>query len=166
MDSNLRVMPQIFDWISVGALTGPLKEIHFFVPKSLQCSFGCVLQVVVMLKGELPSQFQLSCRGQQVFLWNFSVFCSIFPSILTSAPVPADAKHPHYMMLPPVLYSWDGVLWVMCCVGFAPNVISCISAKKFHLAFVRPQNFLPHGFRISEVVCCKPQIGLKFGFFE
>ena len=31
-----------------------------------------------MMKGELPSQFQLSCRGQQVFLQDFSVFFSIY----------------------------------------------------------------------------------------
>uniref|UniRef100_A0A8C4WRM9 receptor protein-tyrosine kinase n=1 Tax=Eptatretus burgeri TaxID=7764 RepID=A0A8C4WRM9_EPTBU len=37
---------------------------------------GCVLWVVVMLKGELPmkgERIQLSCRGQQVFLQDF--FC-------------------------------------------------------------------------------------------
>ena len=40
-----------------------------------------------------------------------------------------------------MLHSWDGVLWVMCCVGFVPNVMFCILAKKCHLSFVRPQNF-------------------------
>ena len=80
MDSNLQVMTQIFDWISVGALTGPLKNIHLFVPSPLLCSISCVLRVVVMLKGELPSQFELSCRGQHIFVEDFSVFCSIhFP---------------------------------------------------------------------------------------
>ena len=34
-----------------------------------------VLWVVVVLEGELPSQFQLSCRGQQVFISDFSIYC-------------------------------------------------------------------------------------------
>ena len=39
-----------------------------------------MLLVVVMLKGDLPSQVQLCCGGQQVFQSDFSVFCSIhFP---------------------------------------------------------------------------------------
>ena len=40
-----------------------------------------------------------------------------------------------------MLHSGDGVIWAMCCVGFVANVTFCISAKKFHLGFVRPQNF-------------------------
>ena len=32
MDRNLQVMPQIFNWISVRDLTGPLKDIFIFVP--------------------------------------------------------------------------------------------------------------------------------------
>ena len=89
MDSNLQVMPHIFDLISVGALTGPLRDIQLFVALPLQRSFGCVLRVIAMLKGELPSKFQLSCRGQQVFLPDFSVFCFIhFPFYPDKCPSP------------------------------------------------------------------------------
>ena len=52
-----------------------------------------------------------------------------------------------------MLHSRDGVLWVMCCVGFAPNVTFCILTAKIRLGFVRPQNLFPYGFRISGVGC-------------
>ena len=89
MVSNLQVMLQIFVWIEVRALTVPLKDIYLFVPQPLQWSFGCVLRVIVMLK-ELPSQFQLSCRGgQQAFLLDISVFCSFhFPFYPDNCPTP------------------------------------------------------------------------------
>ena len=35
-----------------------------------------------------------------------------------------------------MLHSRDGVLWVMCCVGVAPNITFCILAKKFHPGFI------------------------------
>ena len=64
-----------------------------------------------------------------------------------------------------MIHSRDGVLWVICCVGFVANVTFCNFWKKLHLGFLRPQNFSPQGFRISMVFCI-PQMGLLLGFFE
>ena len=57
----------------------------------------------------------------------------IFPSILTSLPVPAAEKHPHRMR--------DGA-------RFPPDVTLGIQAKKFNLGFIRPENLVSHGLRV------------------
>ena len=40
-----------------------------------------------------------------------------------------------------MFHSRDGVLWMMCCFGFVPNVTFCISAKKFHLGSSNHKSF-------------------------
>ena len=71
--------------------------------RSLQrCSIsylGCVLRVIVLLEGEPSSQSDVLSRISTTISLFFALF--IFPSILTSLPVPAAEKHPHSMMLLP-----------------------------------------------------------------
>jgi len=64
-----------------------------------------------------------------------------------------------------MFHSRDGLLWLMCCVGFGPNVTFSISAKMFHLGFVRPQNVLSHIFKISTVFLHTSN-GTPDGLFE
>jgi len=122
------------------------------------------------MKSELLSQFQLSCRGQQIFLSDFSVFCSIhFPFYLEECPSPywwetspiTWCCHHHHASQ----YGWCSLGDVLC--WFAPNVTFCIYAKKFHLGIVKPLNVLPHGLKIFTLVFfCIPQTGLEVGFLS
>ena len=55
MHNYFQVSPEMFDWVQVWALAGPLKDIQRLVPNPLLRCFGCVLRVVVLLEGE-PSR--------------------------------------------------------------------------------------------------------------
>ena len=58
------------------------------------------VHVVVLLKDELlPNQIQSAL--EQVIKMSLYIAAFIFPSILTSIPVPAAEKHSQSMMLPP-----------------------------------------------------------------
>jgi hypothetical protein len=88
----------MFDRVQVRALAGPLKDIQRLVPKPLLCCLGCVLGVVVRLEGEPLPQSEVLSDLEQVFTTlYFATF--IFPSILTSLPVPAAEQDPHSRML-------------------------------------------------------------------
>ena len=50
MNSNLEVFPQIPNGIQVWALVGPLIGFHILVLKPLQCCFGCMVGVIVLLE--------------------------------------------------------------------------------------------------------------------
>ena len=66
----------------------------------------------------------------------------IFPSILTSLPVPAAEKHPHSMILSPAwIHHRD-------CARFPPDVTLGIQAKEFNLGFIRPENLVSQGLRV------------------
>ena len=92
----------MFDRVQVRALAGPLKDIE----RPLLRSLGCVFRVVVMLEGEPSPQSEVlrlwSGFSSRITLY-FAPF--IFPSILTSLPVPASEKHPHSMMLLPPCFN-------------------------------------------------------------
>ena len=56
MDIHFQVSPEMFDWVHVMSLAGPLKDIHIVVPKPLLRCLGCVLRVIVRLEGEPSAQ--------------------------------------------------------------------------------------------------------------
>ena len=110
LHSYIQVSPEMFDQVQVWALAGPLKDIQRLVPKPLLGCLGCVLRVIVLLEGEpSPQSEALSALefSSRIALY-FALF--IFPSILTSLPVPAAEKHPHSMMLPPPFFTVGMVL--------------------------------------------------------
>jgi hypothetical protein len=81
LHSYFQVSPEMFDWVQVRALAGPLKNIQRLVPKPLLCSLGCALSVVVLLEGEPSSQSEVLSTMEQVFIKDLSVLCSIHISL-------------------------------------------------------------------------------------
>ena len=63
-------LSEMFDWVQVRALAGPLKNIQRLVAKPLLCWLGGVLMVGVLLEGE---QSVL----EQVFIKDLCVLCSV-----------------------------------------------------------------------------------------
>ena len=105
-------------WLDLGQGSDwATQDIYLFVPWPLQCNFGCVLRDVIMLKGELPSQLSFLVESDKFSSRIFLYFAPhIFPSILTSATVPAHEKHPHNMMLPPLCFTVGMVFFGLCAV--------------------------------------------------
>ena len=66
VNSNLQVFPQILNGIQVWALAGPLKDFHVLVLKPLQCCFGCMLGVIVLLERKSSPQSEVFCTLKQV----------------------------------------------------------------------------------------------------
>ncbi|XP_051533408.1 mitogen-activated protein kinase kinase kinase kinase 6 isoform X1 [Myxocyprinus asiaticus] len=111
VDSHFQVSPEMFDWVQVQALAGPLKDIHRVVPKPLLRCLGCVLRVIVLLEGEPSAQSEVLSALDHVLLRISLYFAAFsFPSTLTSPPVSAPEKHPHSMMLPPPCFTVGMVL--------------------------------------------------------
>ena len=59
MHSYFQVTTEMFDWVQVWAMAGPLKDIQGLVPKPLLHCVGCVLRVVVLLEGEPSPQSEI-----------------------------------------------------------------------------------------------------------
>ena len=71
----------MFDRVQVGALAGPLKDIHKLVPKPLLCCLGCVFMVVVLLEGDSSPQSEVLSTLEQVFIKDLSVLCAVHLSL-------------------------------------------------------------------------------------
>ena len=78
---------------------------------------------------------------------------SIIPSILTRFPVPADEKRQGW---------WDGVLWVLRCVGFASDIVFSLMAKKLNFSLIWPEYLLPFVWRVSHLPFGTPNV---FAYF-
>ena len=76
-----QVSPEMFDRVQVWALAGPLKDIQRLVLKPLLRCLGCVLRVVVLLKGEPLPQSEVLSALEQVFIKDLSVLCSVHLSL-------------------------------------------------------------------------------------
>ena len=81
MHSFFQVSPEMFDWVQVRALVGPLKDIQRRVPKPLLRCLGCVLRVVVLLEGEPSPQSEVLSALEHVFIKDLSVLCSVHLSL-------------------------------------------------------------------------------------
>ena len=92
LHSYLQVSVEMFIRVQVWALAGPLKDIQKLVPKQLLTCFGCVLRVFVLLKGE-PSLWSRYSLRTSLYFAPF-----IFPSILTSLPVPIAWRYHHHAL--------------------------------------------------------------------
>ena len=56
LHSYFQVLPEMFDWVQVRALAGPLKDIQRLVLKPFLRCLGCVLRIIVLLEGEPSPQ--------------------------------------------------------------------------------------------------------------
>ena len=79
--SYFQVSPEMFDWVQVRALAGPLKDIQRLVPKPLLRCHGCMLRVVVLFEGETSPQSEVLSALKQVFIKDLSVLCSVHLSL-------------------------------------------------------------------------------------
>ena len=77
LHSYVQVSPKMFDLVQVRDLAGPLKDIQTLVPKPLLRCLGCVLWVVVLLKGEPSLQSEFLSALEQVLIKDLSVLCSV-----------------------------------------------------------------------------------------
>ena len=71
----------MFDQVQVQALAGLLKDIQRLVPKPLLHCFGCVLRVIVLLKGEPSPQSEDLSALDQIFIKDLSVLCCVHHSL-------------------------------------------------------------------------------------
>ena len=91
LGGSFHVSPEMFDWVQVWPLAGPLKDIQRLVQKPLLHCLGCVLNVVVLLKGEPSPQSEVLSalpevlpspmgRKELAVLVNKNVFLTDLPS--------------------------------------------------------------------------------------
>ena len=76
LHSYFQGSPEMFDWVQVRALAGPLMDIQRLVPKPLLGCLGCVLKDGVLLEGEPLPQSEVLNTLEQVFIKDLSVLCS------------------------------------------------------------------------------------------
>ena len=85
VDSPFQVSSEMFDWVQVRALAGPLIDIHRVVPKLLLCCLGCVLHV--LLEGKPSAQHKVLSALDQVFYEGY--LCTLLRSAFPEPwPVP------------------------------------------------------------------------------
>ena len=75
LHNYFQVSPEMFDRVQVRALAGPLKDIQRLVLKPLLCCLGCVLRVIVLLKGEPLTQSEVLSALEQVFIKDSLLAC-------------------------------------------------------------------------------------------
>jgi len=139
--SHFQISPEMFNWVQVWALAGPLKDIHRVVPK--------------------PLVSRLSSR------MSLYIAAFIFPSTLTSFPVPAaKKKSQQHDAATTTLHCRDVIGQVMSSAWFPPDMTLGIQAKEFNLYFIRPENFVSHGLRVLQVPFGKLQAGCHVPFTE
>ena len=117
--SHFQISPEMFNRIQSGLWLGHSRT---FIDLSWSHSF----EILALCLGSLPCwkmNRRPSLRSRA--LWSrFSArmslyIAAIFPSILTSLPVPGTEKHPHSMMLPPPCFTVGMVLpWWWAMPGF------------------------------------------------
>ena len=81
LHSYFQVFPEMFDWVQVRALAGPLKDIQRLVPKPFLRCLSRVLRVIALLEGEPSPQSEVLRDLEQVFIKELFVLCSIHLSL-------------------------------------------------------------------------------------
>ena len=81
MSVTAQLFPEMFVWVQVQSVDGPLKDIQRLAPKPLLPCLGCVLRVVVLLEGEPSPQSEVLNALEQVFIKDLSVLCSVHLSL-------------------------------------------------------------------------------------
>lgn len=93
----------VFNWIQVGQLTGPLQRLSFLSLKPIESFLGCVFGISVLLK--CPPSFHLQHPGgwQRILIESVSVHFSFQPGVqLHEVCRYRNAeKQSHAMMFPP-----------------------------------------------------------------
>ena len=80
LHSYFQVSPEMFDWVQVQALAGPLKGIQRLISKPFLRCLGCVLRVVVLLEGEPLPHSEVLSTLEQVFIKDLcTLLRSSFP---------------------------------------------------------------------------------------
>ena len=134
---------------------------HSSTFKDLSQSSSCVVLAVCLWSLSCYKVNLRPCLRSWALWSRFSSMISlyfapfIFPSILTSLPVPATEKHPHNMTLTPPFFT----------IGMVPGFRQAWRLA-FRLGFIRPENLLSHGQRVLWVPFGKLQVGCHVPFTE
>ena len=140
VDSHFQISPEMFDWVQVRALAGPLKDIQGVVPKPLLRCLGCMLKVIVLLEGEPLAQCEALSTLDPVLLRISLYFAPFsFPSTVTSPPSPCRWKTPPQHDSATTVFHH-----VMSGAWFLPDMMLRIEARQLNLGFVRPENLVSH----------------------
>ncbi len=135
-DAHFQVSPEIFDWVQVQAVAGPLKDIHTALCISHSC---CVLRVTVLLEGKHSAQSEVL----NTLDWVFSIFWCIelfFYSDVSLSPCFWKTA-PQHEAATSTLYFWDGTLQLMSRAG-------SLQTWCLELRFIRPENLVSQSLRV------------------
>ena len=136
---------------------------------SLECCFSSVLRVNVLLESKPLSQSQISGRLKQVFLKNFPIFSAIHDSFnYDPFPSPWQLKKtsPQHDAVTTMFYGGDGVLGVMRGVGFTPDIVFNLMAKKLNFSLIWPEYLLLYVWGVSHMPFGEHQTFLLICFFK
>ena len=158
----------MFNWVQVRRLTRPLKNIYLLLIQSFQCGFIFVLQIIVFLKCESPTQSQIHGWLKQVFIEDSPLLCSVhcpfYPDKLAS-PCWWKSAQSHDDVTT-MLDRRDGVDWVTCSVRLALDLTLWIETKMFNFCLVWPQNISPHAYSIIKMLFSQTSYELLDVFFQ
>ena len=130
------------------------RTFYFLLIQPLQCGFSFVLQVIVLLKCESPTQFQIHGRCKQDFNKDSPVLCTIYcPFYVDKLASPCWwIAAPLHDVATTIIQSRDGVDWVMFLVRLVPDFTLWIWTKKFNFCLVWPQKLSPQACIIIKTV--------------
>ncbi len=86
IDRNFQVSPEMFNWVQVQALAGPLKDVHGVLPKLLLYYLGSLLKVIVLLECDPLAQCEVLRALDPVFIKDIAVFLLRSAFLLKNTP--------------------------------------------------------------------------------
>ena len=109
---DFQLPPEVFNWVQVWRLAGPLQNLDMLLAEPLLGFLGCVLWVVVVLEDPASTHLQCSDRGRGLFPKISQYTAPVILSLTQcTRPVPCADKHPQSMMLPPPCFTVGMVLY-------------------------------------------------------